>query len=147
MKRKILSATLLLSVACFATLGVGCPKDPYRASLQGSDDVSSAVHSAVKISATYYQAGTISDSQKATVANFLVTVTNCNMKFRGAAVTAHNAGQVGVSAFLPIADSFVQCAEADRSVMSDLKIYNILKAVDAGINGVSLAVASAKGGQ
>jgi hypothetical protein len=140
--RILLALPLLLILS-----GVGCPKDPYRASLQGSDDVSNGVKSAIKISASYYTSHAINDTQKAAVAGFLTTVTQCNMTFRASVIAEHNAKQVGIAAFLPIADSFVTCAEAQKSIMSDSKIYNILKAVDTAINGVSLAVASAKGGQ
>jgi len=142
MKRRLsLSiATVLLAVGL-----AGCPKDPYRASIQGSSDVSQAVSSAVKITASYYSAGTINDAKKAQVAGVLDTVTNCNMTFRKAAVDAHNAGQSGVSAFLPIADSFVHCAQIAPQVKADPTAANILKAVDTAINGVEVAVASAKG--
>lgn len=135
---------LLLPLVLFAS---GCPKDPYRASIQGSSDVSQAVSSAVKITASYYSSGTIDDKKKATVASVLNTVTDCNMTFRKSVVDAHNAGQVGVSAFLPIADSFVQCARLTPQVQADPKMADILKAVDLAVNGVSLAVASAKGGK
>lgn len=139
-KRKLM---LLLLLPLLLLLS-GCPKDPYRASIQGSKDVADGVAAAIKITASYYSAGTIDDAKKSQVANFLSVVTDCNIKFRVAVTAVHNSGAVGVQAFLPVADSFVTCAEAQRSVMSDPKIYNILKAVDTAINGVSLAVASAK---
>ena len=123
----------------------GCPKDPYRASIQGSSDVSQAVSSAIKITASYYSAGTINDAKKAQVAGVLDVVTNCNMTFRKAVVDVHNAGQTGVAAFLPIADSFVHCAQLSPQVKSDVTMSNILKAVDTAVNGVEVAVASAKG--
>jgi len=104
-----------------------------------------AVSSAVKITASYYGAGTINDLKKAQVANVLENVTNCNMTFRKAVVDAHNAGLTGVESFLPIADSFVHCAQMTPSVMSDPSAMNILKAVDTAINGVRLAVSNAKG--
>jgi hypothetical protein len=135
---------ILFVVAMAVLMTAGCPKDPYRASIQGSKEVSDGVAAAITITSSYYTSSAINDSQKAAIGNFLNTVTDCNIKFRASVVAAHNAGQTGISAFLPIADSFVQCAEVNRSVMSDLKVYNILKAVDTAINGVALAVASAK---
>src|SRR6266403_284474 len=72
----------------------GCPKDPYRAAVQGSDDVSQAVGSAIKITASYYSAGTFSDGQKAFAARYLTVVTDCNITFRKAVVDVHNSGQV-----------------------------------------------------
>jgi hypothetical protein len=139
-RQRIVALALVLALAL-----VGCTSDPYRASIQGSNDVANGVAAAIKITASYYTSGTIDDARKAQVAGFLNTVTDCNTKFRASVVAVHTAGQTGVAAFLPIADSFVTCAEAQRQVMSDPKIYNILKAVDVAINGVSLAVASAKG--
>lgn len=137
--------SLVLAVLICAVAMAGCPKDPYRAAIQGSADVSQAVSSAVKITASYYSAGTINDAKKAQVASYLNLVTDCNLTFRKGITNVHNAGQTGVSAFLPVADGFVQCVAVQASVASDPKLSNILKAVDTAINGVSLAVASAKG--
>ncbi len=135
---------VLLLVVLVLSLS-GCPKDPYRASIQGSADVSTSVGSAIKITASYYSAGTINDAKKAQIANVLDTVTTCNITFRKAVTDAHNSGLTGVSAFLPIADSFVHCAQISPQVKNDLTAANILKAVDTAINGVEVAVASAKG--
>ena len=137
-QRKFLSVFLTCALAVSLA---GCPKDPYRAAIQGSDDVSQAVHSAIKITASYYAAGTFNDAQKAAAATYFTIVTDCNMTFRKAATGVHNAGQTGVGAFLPIADSFVACA---KTSVSDPKVSNVLKAVDTAINGISLAVQSAK---
>jgi hypothetical protein len=123
----------------------GCPKDPYRASLQGSADVSQAVSSAIKISVSYYGTGKLNDVKKNQIASVLNTVTDCNMTFRRAVVDAHNAGLTGATSFLPIADSFVHCAEMTPQVKQDPNVFNILKAVDTAIRGVGLAVASSKG--
>ncbi len=136
---------IVLLLVTLTPLLSGCPKDPYRASIQGSADVSSAVSSAVKITASYYSAGTINDAKKAQVASVLNTVTDCNITFRKAVTDVHNAGQTGVAAFLPVADSFVHCAQISPQAKADVTMSNILKAVDTAINGVEVAVASAKG--
>ena len=133
---------LLLPLVLFLS---GCPKDPYRASIQGSSDVSQAVSSAIKITASYYNAKTIDDAKKAQVAGVLNIVTDCNITFRKAVTDVHNAGQTGVGAFLPIADSFVHCAQISPQMKADPTANNILKAVDTAINGVEVAVAGAKG--
>lgn len=137
--------SLVIAVLVCAVALAGCPKDPYRAAIQGSADVSQAVSSAVKITASYYSAGTINDSKKAAVAGYLNLVTDCNFTFRKGITDVHNAGQTGISAFLPVADGFVRCVAAQTSVTNDPQLSNILKAVDTAVNGVSLAVASAKG--
>lgn len=142
-KRKILIAPLLLVLPLLS----GCPKDPYRASIQGSSDVSQAVHSAIKITTSYYSTGTFNDAQKATAARYFTIVTDCNMTFRKSVVDVHSAGLTSVSAFLPIADGFVVCVKNSAPVVSDPKVSNVLKAVDTAINGISLAVSSAKGGK
>jgi len=136
--------TILLLLPLLLLLS-GCPQDPYKAALQGSADVSQAVSSAIKITATYYSAGTIDDKKKATVAGILDTVTNCNTVFRQAVVNTHNSGQTVKQSFLPIADSFVRCAQITPQVMNDPSVSAILKAVDTAINGLALAVQSAKG--
>jgi hypothetical protein len=145
MKLNRTSRVLALILGMLLTQAFGCPKDPYRASIQGSSDVSQAVGSAINITASYYNAGTINDAKKSQVGTVLDTVTTCNMTFRKAATDAHNAGLTGVSAFLPIADSFVHCAQISPQVKADQTAFNILKAVDTAINGVEVSVASAKG--
>jgi hypothetical protein len=132
---------LILPLILFTS---GCPKDPYTASLQGSADVSQAVSSAIKITSAYYSMGTFNDAQKAQAASYFTIVTNCNMTFRKAVVDVHNAGQTGISAFLPIADSFVVCVRNSAPVVNDPKVSSVLQAVDTAINGISLAVSNAK---
>jgi hypothetical protein len=139
---RLLAVPLLLTLALLSS---GCPKDPYRAEIQGSSDVSQAVSSAIKITASYYAAGTFDDSQKATAAKYFTVVTDCNMVFRKTATAAHNAGQTLPAAFLPIADGFVNCVRTSAPLSNDIKVTNVLKAVDTAINGISAAVASAKG--
>jgi hypothetical protein len=123
----------------------GCPKDPYRAAIQGSADVSQAVSSGIKVTASYYSSGAFNDSQKATAAKYFTIVIDCNMTFRKAVTDVHNAGQTGAQAFLPIADSFVVCVKNSAPVTADPKVRNVLQAVDTAIQGISVAVASAKG--
>lgn len=142
MTRRLLALGLVVAAAIVLS---GCPKDPYRAAIQGSADVSDAVSSGVKITAAYYAAGTFNDAQKTIAAKYFTIVTDCNMTFRKAVVDVHNAGQVGVQAFLPIADSFVMCVQTSAPVAADPPVQNVLKAVDTAIRGISVAVASAKG--
>lgn len=134
----VLFCPLILSLS-------GCPKDPYTASLKGSADVSNAVHEAIKVTASYYSTGKLNDAKKAQVAGVLNIVTDCNMTFRKAVVDAHNAGLTGVESFLPIANGFVSCAQATPQATNDPNVKDILKAVSTAIDGVSLAIASAKG--
>lgn len=138
-KRRAVGLVLLLAMGL-----AGC-KDAYRAAIQGSADVSQAVSSGIKITASYYANGTFNDAQKATAAKYFTIVTDCNMTFRKAIVDVHNAGQVGAQAFLPIADSFVACVKTSAPVAADPKVANVLQAIDTAIRGISVAVASAKG--
>jgi len=138
MKRVCLALGLVLLLA-------GCTNDPYRAAIKGSADVSQAVSSGIKITASYYSSGAFNDSQKATAAKYFTIVTDCNFSFRKAVIDVHNAGQTGASAFLPIADSFVVCVKNSAPVTADPKVKNVLQAVDTAIQGISVAVASAKG--
>lgn len=124
-----------------------CSKDPYTVAIKGSSDVSQAVSSAIKITASYYAAGTFNDNQKATAARYLNIVTDCNMAFRKAVTDVHNAGQTGIQAFLPIANSFVGCVKNSAPITADPSVRTVLQAVDTAIQGVSLAISSAKGGQ
>ena len=135
-----------LALSCLLILSLsGCSQDPYTTSLKGSAGVADAVHGAIKITVSYYSTGKLNDQKKAQVAGVLNIVTDCNMTFRKSVVDAHNAGLTGVESFLPIADGFVHCAQMAPQVKTDPAVFNILKSVDTAINGVSLAVASAKG--
>lgn len=136
----LLASPLLLAMA-------GCPKDPYRAAIQGSADVSQAVSSGIKVTASYYASGAFNDGQKATAAKYFTIVTDCNMTFRKAVTDVHNAGQTGVQAFLPIADSFVTCVKTSAPVTNDQKVLNVLNATDTAIKGIEVAISSAKGKQ
>jgi len=145
---RIAHPKVLLAVALAAFLfASGCPKDAYRAAIQGSSDVSQAVSSGIKITASYYASGTFNDAQKATAAKYFNVVTECNMTFRKAVTDVHLAGLTGVSAFLPIADSFVTCVSVGSPNLTDPKVRTVLQAVDTAIHGISVAVASAKGGK
>lgn len=135
----------MIFLTALVLLVAGCPRDAYRAAIQGSDDVSQAVHSAIKITGEYYSSGTFNDAQKATAAKYFTIVTDCNMSFRKAVMGAHNSGQTGAQAFLPIADSFVVCVKNAAPVATDQKLSDVLKLIDVSINGISLAISSAKG--
>jgi len=139
---------LFLSVACLS----GCPHDPYRASLLGSDDVSASVHAAIGITSSYYGDGLVDDNEKKVVATYLNTVTDANMDFRKCAVGAHTAGSLGQTPFLGCATAFVQQASAtdpasfgfkNAKAQTTLKTY--LQAITTAIKGISLAIQSAKG--
>lgn len=123
----------------------GCPKDPYRASIQGSDDVANGVSTGIKITAKYYSQGTFSDSQKAFAAKYLTVVTDCNISFRKSVTDVHNAGQVGIAAFLPIADGFINCVNNSAPLSTEPKVQDALKIVDSAIRSISLAISNAKG--
>lgn len=143
--RKRRNAVTIVSLALIAMLAHGCTKDPYRAAIQGSADVSQAVSSAIKITTVYYSNGTINDSAKSTVASYLNLVTDCNMAFRKSVVSIHSSGATGKAAYLPVADVFVFCAASAPPLVNDATIQNYLKAVKTAIDGIALAVQSAKG--
>lgn len=134
-----------VAVLALALTFIGCPKDPYSAAIKGSDDVAEGVHQSVVAVGKLYSQGTVDDAYKVTAGHYLDVVTDCNMSFRKSAVTAHAAGQVGVQAYLPLADSFVQCTQ--KAIKPTGTAQNILHALDTAINGVSAAIANAKGGK
>jgi hypothetical protein len=144
--RKYLNLFLPLAVLSLALFVAGCPvKDPYRAAIKGSDDVSTGVHEAVVTISKLYSQGVADDAYKVAAAHYLDEITNCNMTFRKSVVTTHASGQAGAQAFLPIADSFVSCAR--QALPPTGPAQGALKAVDSAINGISLAISSAKGGK
>lgn len=151
MARRRMTAVLVLPL--FLLL-MGCPKDPYRAALQGSDNVAAAVHTAIAVTTDYYGNGLVSDSEKATVANVLQVITVGNMTFRHCVVAAHNANAAGQAPYLACADAFAsQVATTDPSLLgfknpkAQEELRSYLQAVKTAINGISLAIQSAKGGK
>lgn len=134
---------IIIVIASFSI--AGCPKDPYRASIQGSDDVANGVSTGIKITAKYYSVGTFNDSQKAFAAKYLTVVTDCNITFRKSVTDVHNAGQVGIAAFLPIADGFVNCVNNSAPLSGEPKVQDALKIVDSAIRSISLAISNVKG--
>ncbi len=126
-------------------MGIGCPKDPYRAAIKGSDDVSNGVHSAVVAIGKLYSQGVADDNYKAGASFYLNVITDCNMGFRKSVVDAHKSGAIGAQSYLPLADAFVSCGR--RVVPPKGPGQNYLQAVDTSINAIELAVASSKGGK
>lgn len=154
MKRKNRASLLgLVLVLALASMGVGCPKDPYRASLSGSAKVADAVHEAVTAEIEYYGMGKLTDEEKLFVAGYLTAITNSNMKFRHDATDLHNRDVVGKAAYLDLAQVFVNAVPTDplafgyKNPDAQKKFNTVLGAVKTAINLVSLTVQNAKGGQ
>lgn len=143
----ILFAVMAMAVA---SMGFGCPKDPYRASLAGSDDVASAVHAAINITTAYYSTNKLNDAEKAQIATYLNNVTDANMKFRHGVVTAHASGVTGPAAYLALAQDFINAVPTDptafryQSAEAQQEFSTVLGAVKTALNGISLAVQQAK---
>jgi len=146
-----LKAVIVTMIVLIALAFAGCPKDPYRASIQGSYDVAESVHSATVIATSYYANGLVNDQERDTLANVLKVVTNANMVFRKCAVDAHTLNSKGLA--------FVACADVFTSQVSTLNLASIgfkdpkaqaaiskyILAVKAAIDGIGLAIQSAKG--
>jgi len=141
----------MLVVLPLVLLLVGCPSDPYRASLSGSAKVADAVHEAVTAEIDYYGMGKVTDEEKAVVAGYLNAVTDANMRFRHGATDLHNQGVVGKAAYLALAQVFVDSVPTDplafgyKNPDTQKKFNTVLGAVKAAINLVSLTVSNAKG--
>lgn len=152
MKRSIVARKIgaIFAVMVLAVAMAGCPKDPYRAALAGSDDVASAVKSAITITTSYYGTGKLNDAEKKTVADYLNNVTDANMTFRHGIVAAHTSGTTGNAAYLALAQQFVNAVPTDPTAFhyysadSQQKFATVLGAVKTAINGISLAIQQAK---
>lgn len=146
---RIQSVIVLLAVVVSLS---GCPKDPYRASLQGSDDVSQAVASSIKIATKYYGLGKFTDAEKSAVAGILNTVTVSNMKFRHDAVALNATGKaVGKAEYVGLAQAFLNAIPDDASQLhyysadSQKLYYEVVGPLRTAINGIALAIQHAKG--
>lgn len=142
---------LMVLLLAYASMGAGCPKDPYRAALAGSDDVSQAVASGVKIATKYYSLGKFTDQQKAVAAQILTNVTEGNMKFRHGAVDLHNAGVVGKAQYVGLAQAFINSIPEDAAQLhyfsgdSQKLYYEVMGPLRTAVNGIALAIQNAKG--
>lgn len=141
----------IATIIALAVVLSACPKDPYRAAIQGSDDVASSVSAAVKIATSYYGSALIDDQEKAQVADYLNLVTNGNMAFRHCVVAAHTAQVGGATAYVACADAFItQVRNVNPSTFhfknpkSQAELSNYLQAVATAINGISLAIENSK---
>jgi hypothetical protein len=151
-RQRTSKAGLVLSVCLLVLFASGCPKTPYRAALAGSDDVAASVHAAIDITAQYYTSSLVNDQEKQTVGAGLQAVTEGNLAFRDCVVNAHNAGQLNKAPYLACASAFVTRVSSFnpasfgfKSAKAQTDLGNYLKAVKTAIDGVSLAVQSAKG--
>lgn len=152
MVRRRLARVSFIAVLLVVCLGIGCPKDPYRASLSGSAKVSDAVAEAVKVTTQYYGLGKLTDSEKATIAGYLNGVTDGNMKFRHGAEDLHNRGVIGKAEYIGLAQAFINSVPTDpltfqyKSTDSQQKFATVLGAVKTALNLIQTTIDQAKGG-
>jgi hypothetical protein len=129
----------------------GCPKDPYRAAIQGSDDVAQAVSAAIPFIAQYYSAGKLNDQEKAQAAGYLQSVTQANQTFRHAVVAAHTSGVKGNASYVALAQAFVNSVPTDprafnyKSTDAQKQFNTVLGAVKAALDAVVVVIQSGKG--
>lgn len=142
-------AGLLLSLVMMTA----CPKDPYNAALKGSADVADSVHSAIAIESDLYKQSVIDKPEKDIAAGYLRLVTDGNTAFRGCVVTAHAAASKPEN-YLACANVFVEAVGKEdpaafhfKNAQAQAKLQTYLQAVKTAINGISLAIQNAKGGQ
>jgi len=139
----ILSVVLALALS-------GCPKDPYRAAIQGSDDVSQAVSAAIPFLAQYYSAGKLNDAEKAQAAGYLQSVTQANQTFRHAVVAAHTSGVKGNAAYVALAQAFVNSVPTDprafnyKSADAQTQFNTVLGAVKAALDAIVVLIQNGK---
>jgi hypothetical protein len=152
MTAKLCRASKVVLLVLLVLSASGCPKEPYRAALSGSDSVAASVHAAIDITSQYYSSNLVNDQEKKVVGEALQVVTESNMTFRSCATAYHNSGALGKSPYLACASSFVlKTASFDpttfgfKNAKAQADLSNYLKAVKTAIDGVSLAVQSAKG--
>src|ERR1700747_2027513 len=142
----ILSVVLALALT-------GCPKNPYDAAIKGSDDVAQAVSAAIPFIAQYYSAGKLTDQEKANAASYLTTVTTSNQTFRKNVNAAHAAGATGSTAYVAIAQAFVNSVPTDprafqyKSGDAQTKFNEVLGAVKDALDGILLLIQSGKAGK
>jgi hypothetical protein len=150
-RRKFAQVSFVVALALWLS-AFGCPKDPYRASIKASDDVSQAVSKAIPFIGEYYTAGKLTDEEKANAAGYLTLVTTGNQTFRKNVNAAHAAGATGPAAYVAIAQAFVNSVPTDplafryKSVDAQNKFKEVLGAVKSILDGIVLVIQNSKAG-
>lgn len=148
--RKVTKSGICAVLVVLALVVSGCPKDPYRASLSGSAKVADAIHEATTAAKDYYGQGKLTDGEKKAIGEYLDAVNTANEKFKKSVDATHAAGTVGAQAYLDAAQAFVDAVPTDplafhyKSADSQAKFNTVLGAVKTALNGISLAIQSAK---
>lgn len=147
----LLIAPLLLALVLAVS---GCPKDPYTASMAASLDVSNGVNDGITVITQLEQDKLITPQEGASVAVYLGNMTVLNGKFRVAVKSIHAANPTATKAqYIPAAQAFVQAANDPtflsaihiKDPIAQAKVQTFLTAINTALNGIQLAINSAKG--
>jgi hypothetical protein len=153
-RQRMVAVALLLLLAPLVLLTSGCPKDPYTAAMAASLDISNGVNDGLTVITQLQQDKLITQAEMAKVATYLGNLTTLNGKFRTTVKSIHSANASSIkAAYIPAAEAFVTAA-SDPATLAALHVVNpaaeakiqaVLTAINTALNGIQLAINSAKG--
>jgi len=146
MKHHKFSKIIPLLIACIFL--AGCPKDPYRAAIQGSDTVAQSVKSAIDIAVDVHAAGLISDNEFGSTLHIVDYFNTVNAEFLSAVKQIHASGETGPAKYLETAAIMVDKAQRLSSGgfpgISNDKVRTALLTIKTAIDGVALSIQKAR---
>lgn len=149
-RRRLLVVPLLALVLVIS----GCPKDPYTASMAGSDDVANVVGDAIMVIGQLQTDKLVSPNEVQALATRLNTVVTLNQQFRADVRQIHNTTpSAGKSAYINAAQVFVTNVNNTqflqtvgvRDPVAQAKVQTVLLAIQTALNGIQTAINNAKG--
>lgn len=151
MKRN--KATAIGLVFVLAMLMVGCPKDPYTASMAGSDDIANGVADGITIIADLQKAGLMSPTEVSQYAGYLGSLTTLNQTYRASVRQIHSSGVTGKGSYLSAAQTFVTNANNPQLLAAlhvsnpsaQAKVQTFMVAISTALTGIQTAITAAKG--
>ena len=154
MQKRTRQLAPLLFLLLLVPLLSGCPKDPYTAAMAASLDISNGVNDGLTVITQLEQDKLITQIETAKLATYLGNVTTLNGTFRTAVRSIHSANASSTkAAYIPAAQAFVTAASDPQTLAAlhvvnptaDAKVQAVLTAINTALNGIQLAINSAKG--
>ena len=136
---------LLLPLVVVLSSAVGCPKDPYTASMAGSDGVSNAVADALSALPNLTSQQILDVSQQRAFLTRCSQVTSGNQSFRAAVLKIHQSGAKGSAQYIVAAQAFVQATTTQQVGQLPPTAQIFLEGIDTAITSIEVAISNSKG--
>jgi hypothetical protein len=146
----------ILFVLLLALVVVGCKDDAYTAAAKSTKGISDSVRTGIDTVQTLYASTSdihIDRAERDAALHVLDNLTDLNSQFRGQIRTLHSNPATTKAQYLQVASGFVASSQAllqsgalhVKSPSAQAKLDTIFTAIQTGLNGLAVAIQSAKG--